>query len=225
MDREGKKRKVCAVLIVAALCAAPFGVAAQETARAATPPSRSLPRSIAQKLPVAGVPNFGTVTPALYRGGQPTKKGFESLSKMGVGIVVDLREGNEGNREEKEVTALGMKFVGIPWHCTDPKDDYFAKFLTVIRDNPDKKVFVHCHVGIDRTGMMIASYRMAEQGWTAEEALREMQAFGFSLFHEAICYGLGSYEQRFPTVVSSSPAFQNLRVAEQKPLPQPPPKQ
>jgi tyrosine-protein phosphatase SIW14 len=219
------KRKFAALITAVAFCIAPFGVAAQETARAATPPSHDLPHSIAEKSRVIGVPNFGTVTSTLYRGAQPTRKGFEGLSKMGVGIVVDLREGNESNHEEKVVTALGMKFVGIPWHCTDPKDDDFAKFLTVIRDNPDKKIFVHCHVGVDRTGMMIASYRMAEQGWTAQEALREMQAYGFSSFHQVMCYGLGSYEQRFPTVVSSSPAFQNLRVAEQKALPQLPPKQ
>jgi hypothetical protein len=93
VDIEDKKRKFCVVLIVAALCPAPFGVAAQDTARAATPPSHDAPRSIAQKSRVTGVPNFGTVTPALYRGGQPTPKGFESLSKMGVGIVADLREG------------------------------------------------------------------------------------------------------------------------------------
>lgn len=172
-----------------------------------------------------GVPNFGTVTPTLYRGAQPTKKGFESLSELGVKIVVDLRDGSEGKQEEKEVTRLGMKFVGIPWRCTDPKDDDFAKFLAIVRDNTDKKIFVHCHVGVDRTGMMIASYRMAEQGWSAEEALREMQVFGFSSFHQVMCYGLGAYEQRFPSVVSSSPAFQNLRAAEQKPMPQPPPKQ
>ena len=219
------KRKFPALLAALALSTAPFGVAAQEPERAAAPPAHDLPHFRAQKSHVTGVPNFGTVTPTLYRGAQPTKQGFENLSKMGVGIVVDLRDGNEGNHEDSVVTALGMKFVGIPWRCTDPKDDDFAKFLTVLRDNPDKKVFVHCRQGVDRTGMMIASYRMAEQGWTAQEALREMRAFGFSPFHQVVCYGLGSYEQRFPTVVSSSPAFQLLRAAEQKPLPQPPPKQ
>jgi tyrosine-protein phosphatase SIW14 len=160
------------------------------------------------------------VTPNLYRGAQPSVRGFESLSKMGVNVVVDLREGNEGDVEEKIVTKDGMKFVGIPWRCTDPKDEYFAKFLTVLRDNPDKKVFVHCHVGVDRTGMMIAAYRMSEQGWTAEEALREMKSFGFSSFHQFLCSGLEAYELRFPTVVSSSPAFQTLRAsAGQKPTP------
>ena len=193
------------------LCSATC-VAAQERAKAS--------HAIAQKVAVAGVPNFGQVTPTLYRGAQPTTQGFENLSKMGIHIVVDLRDGNEGKYEEKVVTKVGMQFVSIPWNCTQPKDAYFAKFVAVLRDNPDKKVFVHCHIGVDRTGMMIAAYRMSEQGWTADEALREMKAFGFSPFHRHMCYGLESYEQKFPTVVSSSLAFEALRPgAALKPKP------
>jgi protein tyrosine phosphatase (PTP) superfamily phosphohydrolase (DUF442 family) len=217
--------RFCVLLIAGALCVAPCGGFPAPEAGARAPVSGDVPHAIAKKIRVRGVANFGEVTPTLYRGAQPSKLGFENLSKMGVGIVVDLREGDELKWEEKNVTALGMKFVAIPWHCRSPQDDYFAKFLTVLRDNPDKKVFVHCHVGVDRTGMMIASYRIAEQGWTSGEALREMKAFGFSSFHQLMCYGLGSYEQRFPTVVSSSPAFQTWRVAEKEPSIPLPPKQ
>lgn len=187
---------------------------APESAQAVS--SRAAAHEIAQKTRVRGVSNFGKVTPTLFRGAQPTPEGFKSLAQMGVQIVVDLREGNQPKRENKEVAALGMRFVAIPWSCTSPKDDDFAKFLALVRDNRDKKIFVHCHMGVDRTGMMIASYRMTEQQWTAEEALREMRAFGFSSFHEVMCYGLASYEQRFPAVASSSPAFATQRNAEQK---------
>lgn len=202
-------------LIALILCSAAHGDP-QERANDAHP--------VAQKIRVVGVSNFGQVTPNLYRGAQPTTKGFENLAKMGVDVVVDLREGNEGNSEEKAVTQTGMKFVSIPWRCTTPKDDYFAKFLAIVRDSPGKKIFVHCHVGVDRTGMMIAAYRMSEQGWTADEALHEMRAFGFSSFHQFMCYGLESYEQRFPTVITSSPAFQTLRASGgQKPVAPPVP--
>lgn len=215
---------VRALALVGALCAAPVSPAlAPESARAAS--SRAAAHEIAQKIRVRGVSNFGKVTPTLFRGAQPTSEGLKTLAQMGVQIVVDLREGQQPTRENKEVTALGMRFVGIPWSCTSPKDDYFAKFLALVRDNPDKKIFVHCHMGVDRTGMMIASYRMAGQGWTAGEALREMRAFGFSPFHEMMCYGLASYEQRFPAVASSSPAFAAQRPAEQKPRIPVPPKQ
>jgi tyrosine-protein phosphatase SIW14 len=209
--------------IAAILCASLCGLSlAQQTSVSAQP---SATHAIARKLSVSGLPNLGEVTPMLYRGAQPTGKGFENLAKMGVNIVVDLRDGSEGKLEEKEVTQSGMKFVAIPWTCSSPKDDDFAKFLSVLHDNTDKKIFVHCRMGVDRTGMMVAAYRMNAQDWTPEEALREMRAFGFSSFHEVVlCNGLSSYEQRFPTVVTSSPAFQNLRAAVDKPMPPPGPK-
>jgi Dual specificity phosphatase, catalytic domain len=66
----------------------------------------------------------------------------------------------------------GMQYVSIPWHPDSPSDENIARFLKVIEENPDKKVFVHCHAGVDRTGMAIASYRMAKEGWSPDEAMK-----------------------------------------------------
>ncbi|HTU32493.1 MAG TPA: dual specificity protein phosphatase family protein [Candidatus Acidoferrum sp.] len=169
---------------------------------------------MAERVRVPGVANFGEVTPTLFRGAQPTERGFENLSKMGVAIIVDLREGNQVQREQREVTALGMKFAAISWNCTEPRDEYFAKFLTLLRDNPGKKVFVHCHAGVDRTGMMIASYRMAQQGWTSEESMTEMRDFGYRMLHPVMCHALESYESNFPSVVSANAAFHVAPLAQ-----------
>lgn len=204
--------RVCVFIATAALCVAPISTAA--AGKHADSASRDVPHAMAEKIPVAGVGNFGEVTPTLFRGAQPSERGFESLAKMGVSIVVDLREGDQVQREQKEVTALGMKFVAISWNCTEPKDEYFSKFLSLLRNNPGKKVFVHCHAGVDRTGMMIASYRMAEQGWTSEESMREMKTFGYSMFHQVMCHALKGYEDKFPAVVSNNPAFQPTQVAQ-----------
>jgi len=156
------------------------------------------------------LPNFGEASTTLYRGGQPTKTGFQMLAKMGVNIVVDLR----GNRdsERKIVTRLGMQYVAMPWQCSFPKDKVFAEFLTMLRKNHGKKIFVHCRLGDDRTAMMIASYRMAEDGWSAERAEKEMEKFGFTFAHRRlICPGLSSYEEHFPHRFRTSPAFRDLR--------------
>lgn len=64
--------------------------------------------------------------------------------------------------------------------------------------------------------MMIAAYRMVDQGWTAKEAMAEMKAFGFSRFHQTICWGLGSYERKFPHEFATNPAFENLRETSNK---------
>lgn len=108
------------------------------------------------------LPNFGEATTTLYRGGQPSESGFRILAKMGINIVVDLRGSRDSER--KIVTHLGMQYVALPWHCPFPKDQIFAQFLILLRDKPSKKIFVHCRLGDDRTGMMIASYRMVQEG-------------------------------------------------------------
>ncbi len=134
---------------------------------------------------------------------------------MGINIVVDTRGSRK--HERNVVTKLGMEYVPIPWHCPFPKDKTFARFLKLLRDNPDKKVFVHCRLGNDRTGMMIASYRMAEKGWTAKKAMKEMKNYGFSGSHHLICPSLADYEEDFPKKLQSSPAFQSLRT-ERRPI-------
>jgi protein tyrosine phosphatase (PTP) superfamily phosphohydrolase (DUF442 family) len=129
---------------------------------------------------------------------------------MGVNIVVDLRGSRDSER--KIVTHLGMRYVALPWHCSFPKDEIFAQFLTLVRENPGKKIFVHCRLGDDRTAMTIAAYRMAQDGWSAERAEKEMEKFGFSFTHRRlICPGLSSYEESFPHRFKTAPAFRNLR--------------
>jgi protein tyrosine phosphatase (PTP) superfamily phosphohydrolase (DUF442 family) len=158
------------------------------------------------------IPDFGEVSPTLFRGGQPKKEGFEELAKMGIRIVVDLRGDRKSDREE--VTRLGMQYVPMHWECSFPKDKIFAAFLTLIRTNPGKKIFVHCRVGDDRTGMMVASYRMAEEGWSAERAEKEMIDFGFNFIHRhLICIRLEHYEKHFPNRFATRPEYKELRSA------------
>ena len=169
-------------------------------------------RSIARRLTIVGVPNAAEVTPNLYRGAKPNAQGLEALADRGINIVVDLRGTNKEERER--ANKLGMQYVAIPWHCPFPRDEAFARFLELIRQNPGKKVFVHCRLGDDRAGMTIAAYRMAEQGWSAQAAMKEMEAYGFSRSHHFICPSLASYEASFPQRFSTSPAFSELRAAK-----------
>jgi tyrosine-protein phosphatase SIW14 len=176
---------------------------------AQTPPQShpSPAHTPARRITVVGVSNFGEVTPYLLRGGQPKGEGYENLKKMGVDIVVDVRLSGK-DKEKKLVNQAGMKFVGIPWHCYFPRDHVFAEFLDVLRENKGKKLFVHCRYGDDRTGMMIAVYRMAVENWTPKEAREEMEKFGF---HPMICPSLGPYEAHFPEHLRKSDDFRAWR--------------
>ena len=205
--RSGVARTVACSAILALLAATLSATAdVYPGANSSSPAKQSSQNKSMRK----NLPNFGEATTTLYRGGQPSKEGFRTLAKMGINIVVDLRGSRDSER--KIVTRLGMQYVPLPWRCPFPKDKTFAQFLTLLRKNPGKKIFVHCRIGDDRTGMMIASFRMAEQGWSAEKAEKEMEKFGFSFAHRRlICPGLSSYEEKFPQRFKSSPAFRDLR--------------
>jgi len=188
-----------------------LGGAAAQTTPGATKEEAQTPavRAIGRRLQEKGVPNFGEVTPTLYRGGLLNDAGLKALAKMGVKIVVDTHA--HDTAEEKKAQSLGMEYVAIPWHCPWPHDEVFATFLKLLRENKGKKIFVHCRLGDDRTGMMVAAYRMAEEGWTADEAMTEMKSFGFSRAHHFLCPGLADYEKEFPERLKSSAAFQGLK--------------
>jgi tyrosine-protein phosphatase SIW14 len=184
--------------------------APRQAAQQVSPPVNSpAARAMGIRWKAKGIPNFGKVTPNLYRGGLPNNEGLKALQKLGVNVVVDMRGRHKD--EEAEAAKLGMQYVAIPSHCPFPQDETFAKFLRVIQDNPGKKVFVHCRLGDDRTGMAVASYRMADEGWSADEAMKEMKAFGFNTLHHAICPGLADYEESFPHRLKTSAAFKDLQ--------------
>ncbi len=170
----------------------------------------------APRVVLDGVTNSGKVTPMLFRGAQPTQDGFDSLEKSGIAVVIDLRFEGDRDAERRAVTQAGMEYVGIPWSCHFPRDSITAQFLQFVRANPNRKIFVHCEHGVDRTGLMIAAYRMAEQGWTPEQARREMVAYGFDFVHRTWCHAVSSYEFSFPQHFSSAPEFDSLRPATQK---------
>ena len=177
--------------------------------RQAIPELETSETPISKKL----IPDFGQISPTLFRGGEPKEGGFEALAKMGVEIVVDLR--GDRDVERKELARLGIQYVPMPWQCSFPKDRIFADFIALIRKNPGKKIFVHCRVGDDRTGMVIAAYRMIEDGWSAERAKEEMIHFGFSPIHRhLICPRLADYEEEFPKRFATKPEFEGLRSAK-----------
>jgi protein tyrosine phosphatase (PTP) superfamily phosphohydrolase (DUF442 family) len=199
--------RIVFLLIALLLSVLAFGVAVgAESPQTGEPVAAR--RAVGKHLRAEGLPNFGEVTPRLYRGGQPTAEGFDKLARMGVAIVVDF---GRSSRDEKQTLELGMEYITIPWHCPFPKDEAFAKFLKLVKENPDKKIFAHCRLGDDRTGMMIAAYRMAMQSWSADEAMNEMKQFGFSGAHHLICPGLAGYERSFPERLRKNKAFEEVR--------------
>lgn len=135
------------------------------------------------------LPNFQKVDDHVYRGAQPTDSGFKELAQLGIKTIVDLRDVGEHSQadEEKIVTGLGMRYVSIPMHgLSTPKDDKVAAVQALFNDTTNGRVFVHCKRGADRTGMVVAVYRISHDQWDNKKALSEAKSYGMSFFERAI---------------------------------------
>lgn len=126
------------------------------------------------------LPNFYKVNDALYRGGQPTEKGFEELKRMGIDTIIDLRDDDSRAREEESIVkSAGLMFINLPMDNWDrPRIEDIDAILAQIDLASNKPVFVHCKRGSDRTGTVIAVYRMKHDRWTSQQAMDEAKKFG-----------------------------------------------
>jgi hypothetical protein len=173
----------------------------------------------AKNIQVAGVTNAASFTPTLYRGAQPTPEGFAGLHKLGIDIVVDFRdEPAEIKLEKKSVESQGMRFVSVPWRGDAlPTNDQLVTFFKLLHDNPDKKIFIHCEYGKDRTGVMAALYRIAVEHWSADQSISEMREFHYKsdrLPH------LARYVRAFPALLDANTSL--AKVIPAPPISAPP---
>jgi tyrosine-protein phosphatase SIW14 len=165
----------------------------------------ALPMAALAATPPDGVPNFQKVDDHVYRGAQPTEQGFKNLAKLGIKTVVDLRQpGDLSWNEEKIVRAAGMEYVAVPMHGMEtPSNEKVVKVLALLEDTSTGPVFVHCKRGADRTGAVIACYRMEHDRWKNEQALSEAKSLGMSFFERAIQRYVREFKPR--TLDASSP--------------------
>lgn len=132
--------------------------------------------------------NFHQVSDNIYRGAQPTNQEFQSLAHFGIKTVVDLRHEDDHIRNERKIVeAAGMRYVSIPMHgMSTPSDQQVARALSIMNDPASGPVFVHCRRGADRTGTVIACYRVSHDGWSNEKALGEARSLGMSWMERAM---------------------------------------
>lgn len=169
------------------------------TSDAPPPTGTTTGKAFAQRLPgVAGLENFARVNPNLYRGGEPTPEGFRHLKSMGVKTVVCFRS-NHSTAEQ--VKAAGLESVELPLHAdvfgsTPPADKDIQAFFAAVLDAAKQPVYIHCAYGKDRTGTMAALYRLERDGWTPDEAIQEMQAFGYHDIYVDLITFVKNYKPR-----------------------------
>ena len=137
------------------------------------------PAQFAPESPI-GVERYMQVDPGLARGSKPNEYGVASLAGRGFKTVVSLRH---DDTERARVEAAGMRYVEIPMKIGPfgaklPTDAQVRQFLEAVTDSSGRPAYVHCHHGRDRTGVMVALYRVKVSGWAPEDAVREAEERG-----------------------------------------------
>jgi protein tyrosine/serine phosphatase len=150
----------------------------------AFPAMASSRKDWAQVLNIAGLPNMHRVTDNIYRSAQPTTFGFRNLTRLGVKTVINLRRTVD---DSPLAAGTGLNLIHIKITTRHVADNNSAKIvlaLQALRDGQAKgPVLLHCTHGADRTGMIIALWRILYQGWSRNEALDEMINGGFGFHH------------------------------------------
>jgi tyrosine-protein phosphatase SIW14 len=130
------------------------------------------------------LPNFHQVNANLYRGGQPKANGLERLKQLGIKTIINLRDDDERVRREiSAAKAAGFAYFNIPLASFGrPADKTVDRILALINAPENQPVFVHCSRGADRTGTIIAVYRIEHDGWSSEKAKAEAKSFGLGFW-------------------------------------------
>jgi protein tyrosine/serine phosphatase len=125
--------------------------------------------------------NFYKVSDTVYRGGRPDGAGVFRLKELGVKTIIDLENDDNAVAQEKEWAAnAGLFFIHEPMNGMEsPRDNEVDDILSKIGDPALTPVYVHCMEGVDRTGLIIALYRVIDEGWSPKDAHDEMMAHGF----------------------------------------------
>jgi tyrosine-protein phosphatase SIW14 len=136
-----------------------------------------------------------------YRSGCLSADGFrDAIAKLKIKTVISLWDEDPDphlpkNRfsaakiKESELCAgLGVDyrfiFVKLLPDARVGKEPLGAieEFLQVMDDENSYPVLIHCKAGLHRTGVISAVYRMEYDGWSREDALRELRSHGFGDF-------------------------------------------
>lgn len=121
------------------------------------------------------VENFYKVDKGVYRSGQPSAEAFKEMEKLGIKEVLNLRNYHS---DKDEAAGTKLKLSRVAMSASSSEWDELVEALRIIK-NRKGPIVIHCWHGSDRTGLVVALYRLVFQGWTKEEALDELEHGGY----------------------------------------------
>jgi len=119
------------------------------------------------------------VAPGIFRSAQPDAERLRAAQRRGLRTVVVLRS-TIPDEERNAAAQLDLELVHVPMDGTKmPSMQEVDQAMTVILDPSKRPVLVHCAHGEERTGAVIAAYRVVADGWDPAAAESEALELGF----------------------------------------------
>jgi len=136
---------------------------------------------------------FAKVDQHLFRGGEPSDEDLKMLKDVcGVKKIISL-DGDIGAAIDDKCKELNLEHIVIP--LTDGNGQNVDKMPSEVQQwTSGGPAYVHCKHGKDRTGMACAMYRVFVNGWNADAALKEANAFGMG-------HGLANGQSYYDAVI------------------------
>ena len=128
--------------------------------------------------------NLYQVDKQLFRSEQLTVADIPLLKASNIDAIINLRFFDRNDDEkliDDIINQTSLDLYNQPLKSWYVKPNEIAQALGTIKQlqAQNKSVLVHCYHGADRTGLIIAMYRIIEQDWSIDDAKREMTAGGF----------------------------------------------
>jgi protein tyrosine/serine phosphatase len=130
----------------------------------------------AKPIPMDGASNLFQVSDILYRSAQPTPDGLKRVQELGVKTVINLRAFHNDVTTTQAVDLLDDELSINTWHITDADVIHVMRLLN---DPAGAPYLIHCQHGADRTGLMVAMYRIIDQHWSKDAAIDELVHGGY----------------------------------------------
>lgn len=116
----------------------------------------------------SGPANLHRVDAKVWRSSQPQKYQYAALARdEGIGEVLCLRRWHDDKGKADDLLCHHVRM-----NAGEIRDEDMIAALRVLVA-AEKPVLVHCLHGSDRTGVVIAMYRMVVQKWPREKAIEE----------------------------------------------------
>lgn len=123
------------------------------------------------------IENLYKINDSIYRSAQPNKKAMKYLQQIGVKTILNLRHRRNDKNETKHTQLI---LENVPINTWEISENNIIDALKIIK-NAQKPILIHCLHGSDRTGLIIATYRIVFENYTKEQAITEMlqKQYGF----------------------------------------------